>query len=99
MNLKQKDTLIIVLLLFFFVLIWIGEGIYRSVVSSTISEDVAQAISPISPNFDTKTIEKLKTREKIEPIYATPSASPNTAIPTLIPTSAPVATEGGLLAP
>jgi hypothetical protein len=99
MDIKQKDTLIIVILLFIFVLIWIGEGIYRSTVNSTISQDVARAISPISPNFDTKTIEKLKTREKIEPIYATPSASPNIAIPTLMPTSAPVASEEGTLSP
>jgi hypothetical protein len=98
MNIKQKDTLVIVILLFVFVLIWIGEGIYRSAVNSTISESTAEQIAPISPNFDINAIEKLKTREQIGSISATPSAIPNIKqLPVLTPTTAPVASEEGIL--
>ena len=83
MNIKQKDTLIIVILLFIFVLIWIGESVYRSAISSTISENVSQEISPISPTFDTKTIDKLKSREKLTPSFELQNAS---STPIVIPT-------------
>jgi hypothetical protein len=80
MNIKQKDTLIIVILLFIFVLIWIGESVYRSAVSSTISENVSQEMSPIVGKFDTETINKLKSREKISPSFDLKNSIP---IPTV----------------
>jgi hypothetical protein len=79
---KQKNTLIMTILLFLFVLIWIGESIYSSANSSTISEEVNQEISPIDPTFDTKTVNDLKSREKISPsldlrnVVPTPIALP-----------------------
>lgn len=66
---KQKDILTIVILLFIFVLVWIGESIYRSGASSTISETTSKDIAPIAPTFDTKTIDKLKERQKIIPSF------------------------------
>jgi hypothetical protein len=96
MNLKQKDTLIIVILLFVFVLVWIGESVYKSTVSSTISEDVSKEILPISPNFDTKSIGNLKSREKITPAYELQDTVP---IPSALPkiSSSPKASRGGEL--
>lgn len=84
---KQKNTLIIVILLFIFVLIWIGQSVYESAISSTISENVKQEISPITPKFDIETINKLKSREKIIPSYdsqgviSTPIISPTLPYP------------------
>jgi len=83
---KQKDTLITVILLFIFVLIWIGGSVYRSAVSSTISEDVSKEISPISPTFDTKIIDKLKSREKIIPAYDAQDIAPISPTPIALPT-------------
>lgn len=86
---KQKDILIIFILLFIFVVAWIGSNIYRSVVSSTISEAVNQDIAPIEPSFDTKTVDKLKERGKIIPSF-------ELGVPIVSP---PSASEGGEIAP
>jgi len=83
---KQKDTIITVILLFIFVLTWIGGSVYRSAVSSTISEDVSKEISPISPTFDTKIIDKLKSREKITPVYDLQNTVPVSPTPVTLPT-------------
>ena len=93
---KQKDILAIIILLFIFVLAWIGESIYSSGVSSTISGTTSQDIMPISPTFDTKTIEKLKQRQKIVPVYELGNATPT---PVVLPTlpSSPNASQGGKL--
>jgi hypothetical protein len=80
---KQKDILIIIILLFIFTLAWIGESIYRSTINSTISDTLNQDIKAISPNFDTKTINKLKTRKKISPSYDLQSVTPT---PIVLPT-------------
>ncbi len=73
---KQKDILIILALLFIFVIAWIGGNIYHSIVSSTISETTSQNISPIIPTFDTKTVNKLKLRQKINPSFELQSITP-----------------------
>jgi len=91
---KQKDILIIVILLFIFTLISIGYNIYSNTVTSTIPEDVSQDILPINPTFDTKTIDKLKSRENIIPSYDLNSVNPT---PTSIPS--PNASQGGKLLP
>lgn len=93
---KQKDILIIIILLFIFVLVWIGESIYYSGVSSTISENINKDIAPIAPTFDTKTIDMLKSREKIIPSFDLESITPTPiTLPTLPPT--PNASQGGKL--
>ena len=66
---KQKDILIIFILLFIVAIAWIGSTIYHSAVSSTITEAINQDIAPIEPSFDTKTINKLNEREKIIPSF------------------------------
>lgn len=80
---KQKDILIILILLFIVVVAWIGSSIYRSVVSSTISEATNLDISPITPTFDTKTIDKLRLRQKINPSFELEDITPT---PTPLPT-------------
>lgn len=66
---KQKDVLIILWMTFITTVAWIGFNIYHAIVTSTISEELQMQILPIDPNFDMATINKLKSREKIEPLY------------------------------
>lgn len=66
---KRKDVLIILWMTFLTVAAWIGFSIYHIVVTSTISEELQLQITAIDPNFDMDTINKLKGREKIEPLY------------------------------
>jgi hypothetical protein len=90
--LKRRDVLIILWMTFITVVAWIGFSIYHISVTSTIKDIDASAIAPIDPNFDMGTINKLKSREKVEPVYqfsettaenvATPSASGSNATET-----------------
>lgn len=94
---KQKDILIIIILLFIFSLAWIISGIYHSAVNSTISEETSKNISPIEPVFDTETIDMLKKRQKITPVFELGDIVPT---PTTLPTlkiSPQSASEGGKL--
>ena len=68
-NYEKNDILIILIPTFIFVLVWMGFSIYHSIVASTISETVNMQIAPISPNFDTKTIDSLRERQNVLPIY------------------------------
>lgn len=79
---KRKDILIIMVLLFVFIVAWIGGNIYHSIATSTISETTNQDISPITPTFDTKTINNLKLRQKINPSFELQSITPT---PTPLP--------------
>lgn len=79
---KQKDILIILVLLFIFVVVWIGGSIYHSIANSTISETTSEDISPITPTFDTKTVNNLKERQKINPSFEMQSIIPT---PTTLP--------------
>lgn len=86
---KQKDILIIFILLFIFVIAWIGSNIYHSAISSTISEAINQDIAPIEPVFDTKTVNKLRERKKVIPSFELGAP--------IVPS--PIASEGGEIAP
>lgn len=81
-DMKQKDILIILALLFVFVVAWIGGNIYHSNVTSTISETTNMDISPIMATFDKKTINKLKERQAINPSFELGNITPT---PTPIP--------------
>ena len=82
---KQKDILIILILLFVGVIAWIGSSIYHNSVTTTISENTSQDISPIAPNFDTTTINALKQRKGVIPVFELGSAAP-TPTPLIFPT-------------
>ena len=70
---KQRDVLFLVISTFVLIVAWIGFSIYHNLVSSTITKPVAEKIVPINPTFDTKTINTLKERKNIEPIFQTKS--------------------------
>ena len=70
---KQRDVLFLVISTFVLIVAWIGFSIYHNLVSSTITKPVAEKIVPINPTFDTRTIDTLKERKNIEPIFQTNS--------------------------
>lgn len=87
---KKKDILFILASGFFLVLAWIGFNIYHNSKTSTIPEATNIQIAPITPSFDQKTIEEIKTRRNIQAIFEgkstpTPTAT-NSATPTTSPT-------------
>lgn len=96
---KQKETLVILWMTFFTVVVWIGLSIYHIWATSTIDSIDASAIVPINPRFDTTTLNKLKNREVVEPLYEfntsafpvspTPDEAEEPAFPTSSPTPIP----------
>lgn len=72
---KRRDILIILASVFVFVFIWIGFNIYHNSVKSTISPTISIQISSVSPNFDTASIEKLKKRQVVTPVFQTNGAT------------------------
>ena len=82
-HITQLDILFLSVSLFVIVTMWIGFNLYHAWVTSTITEDLQVQIIPIAPKFDLVTLDKLKTREKIEPFFelgtistASPAATP-----------------------
>ncbi len=75
---KQKDIIWILALTSIIVIAWIAFSIYHNLATSTISQVQSVDIRPINPEFDTQTIDALKKRDMVSPIYellSTPSPS------------------------
>ena len=90
---KQKDIVFILASAFFVIIVWIIFSVYHNAVSSTISQKLNVQIIPITASFDLKTIDTIKNREKVEPLYDSSDQAPSLApipnsspSPTLIPT-------------
>ena len=98
---KRKDILIILIPTFIFVILWIVFSIHHAITTPTISEPINMQISTISPNFDTKTIDLLKKRVIVTPVYDIPGAVNNTlttpSTTSISSSSASQATSGGQL--
>lgn len=67
---KNKDITLILVSIFIVISAWVTFNIIHSGAQSTISEDLNRNIIPINPNFDTKTIDALKKRTIVSPIYS-----------------------------
>lgn len=67
---KRKDILVLLIPSFIIVILWVVFNVYHSYINSTIPTDVNTQILYINPDFDLKTIEDLKKRQIVEPIYA-----------------------------
>ena len=93
---KQRDILFLVVSTFVLILAWIGFSIYHNLVSSTITGPVEEKIIPINPTFDTRTIDALKERKNIEPLFQTKSkeATESTAIENTSTNSANIERQG-----
>lgn len=66
---------------------WIAFTVYQTTITSTISEKVSLEINPIKPEFDLKTLERLKKREQAIPQYQTQPVAPTQ--PPSVPTPSP----------
>lgn len=93
---KQKDILFLLIPALILCLAWIGFSIYHNLVKSTIPEALNIQILPINPDFDRKTIEKIRNRKTVLPetqFIQTPTQTPSPT-PSVIPspTSSPTAT-------
>ena len=99
---KKKDLVTLLSSIFIFVFIWIGFNIYHNSTFSTIAPLVSANLSPISPSFDTKTIDKLKKRQNVTPVFqlttpVNPSVLPPETSFLISTESAEQATIGGSL--
>lgn len=83
---KQKDILLLAVPSVFFVLFWIGFGIYHHYRIPTTSEDLNTQVSDISPNFNTDTVSNLKQRLQVAPLYQMSTTITTTPSPTPTPT-------------
>ncbi len=66
---KRKDIIILLTSLTILTILWVVFNIYHTSVTSTITDSLSIQIQPITPNFDIKTIEQLKQRARISPLY------------------------------
>jgi len=85
----QKDILFIFISSFLVVVAWIGFNLYHIWATSSVSQDVQMQLTPIDPEFDQITIQKLKTRESIEPLYII-QKNTSAGTPTAAPTPGPL---------
>lgn len=98
---------------FILVVAWIVFNLYHASASSSISETLNTQTLPITPNFDMTTVDRIKNRSKIQPVYqlqtsqASSSSQSGSLSTTPTPVSVPVlatpfatpavATSGGVL--
>lgn len=97
---KKSEVLMLISLFFILAVAWIAFSVYHHSVASKIPAAVEVQILEISPTFNTKTIDTLKKRSNVEPLYdlgAQPVISPPPATPSPATSSAKVATQGGIL--
>lgn len=66
---KQKDFLMILVPLFILTILWVVFNIYHNYVTSTIKDPLSIQITPIEGKFDTNTINKIKDRKRVNPLY------------------------------
>lgn len=66
---KQKELTYIIVSIFLLIIVWIILSVYHSSITSTITPLVNVQITPITPSFDTKTLDDLKKRENITPVF------------------------------
>jgi hypothetical protein len=96
----QKDILYIAISSFILVVIWIGFSIYHAYVDSTIEPDLQIQIEPIEPTFDKETINNIRNRQGVLPVYELDAQQAETASPEaeLTPetSSPPISTESGI---
>lgn len=88
---RHHDILFVLISSFIVVVAWIGSNIYHIYITSTISEEVQLQLTPIVGTFDTETLQKLKSREEINPKFEKDQAASASA-PTPVVTETPVET-------
>lgn len=66
---KQKDFLIILIPAVILSILWVIFSIYHNLTTSTIKDPLTFQIIPIEGKFDTETINKLKEKQRINPLF------------------------------
>lgn len=83
---RHKDILFILISSFVVVVAWIGFNIHHIYVTSTISEELQLQLAPIDARFDTDTIQRLKSRQRVNPAFEKQeTASPSAPSPAVQP--------------
>lgn len=95
-----KDLLFLAFSSFIVVTAWIGFNIYHTHVTSTITPELQTSINPITADFDSITINRLKARKQVTPL----NELSNTIVqptPTITTSALPIiiATSSGLTVP
>ena len=87
----SNDYLFILIPTCIVVFAWIGFNLYRTAITSTISEAASVQIQPIEPQFDQTTVTTIKQRTQVAPrlIAPTPMLTPTAQQEILIPTPSP----------
>ncbi|HVA96869.1 MAG TPA: hypothetical protein VND99_04390 [Candidatus Acidoferrales bacterium] len=99
---KQKDILFILISSFIVIVAWIAFNIYHIYITSTISEAIQLQLAPITATFDPATIQQLKTRENIVPVYDLQTGASQSAViptPTIAANNPSIASDSSQLAP
>lgn len=63
---KQKDILFLSISVFIVIVAWISFSIYHNLIFSTISQPTAERLEPITPEFNTQTIENIKKKKIVQ---------------------------------
>ncbi len=66
---KQKDFLIILVPAFILTILWVIFSVYHNYVTSTIKDPLTFQTIPIDGKFDKLTIESIKNRQRVDPLY------------------------------
>jgi hypothetical protein len=61
-----KNILYLSIFTFIVILSWIAFGVYHNHTTTTISNDAQILITPIEPNFDNATIDRIRQRTVVE---------------------------------
>lgn len=66
---KQKELIYFLVPSFILTVLWVIFSIYHNHVTSTVEDPLTYQIEPIEGRFDTNTIDAIKNRQKVNPLY------------------------------
>jgi hypothetical protein len=97
---KHKDIILLLVSALLLVIAWVAFNIYHNSVTSTTPEALEKEALIISPDFDEKTIDKLKERKRVVPVYDLEKKIDVSPVEEgFIPTASPIASEGAKIIP
>jgi len=96
---KQKNIVIILFSLFILTILWVVFNIYHNLITSSIKDPLSIQIIPIEEDFDTNTIDKIKNRKRVNPLYDVQSGLSETPTEIPVPTEEPTSTQSAEISP
>lgn len=82
---KQKELVIFLVPMFLITVLWVIFNIYHNHVSSTITDPLTLQIIPIDGKFNRTSLESIKDRKRIEPLFVAPVTEDEDISPTPSP--------------